>query len=387
MYLHAIIKLMKTRVILFFSTLVSLVAITVIVILWAKGYRLNKNIKGGVEIKETGILLVKSYPDGAKIYLNNELRTATNATISGLHQGNVIISIQKEGYSSWEKIVPIESGFVTTIEAVLPSITPELKPLTLNGADILNLSPQNDRIAYLSDSNGKSGVWLLSLTGTPVLNSFGRGPELLAADSANITLSAGTDIIWSPEGDELIVQTGPNMFYIISLNKTPSNTTFQKNIDDLLETWEQTRLEKVQQLLKRLTLSEEDIAIALDKKTLWSPDGEKFICKSQDNGTVTYIVHNLEKVKGVGEKETYIPITTNQDKQVEVRWYSDSNHLVVAEDGVISLIDIDGGNKRQLYKGKLASSLVIANTHGTEIIMHTSFNDNTDPNLYAIKLR
>lgn len=379
---------MKSRIIFFFSTAVSLVAITTIVILWARGYRINRSPKGEVAIQETGILLIKSYPDGAKVYINEELETATNATLSGLNQGVLGVKISKEGYADWEKDVPIQKGLVTTLEATLIPLTPELKPLTLNGVTALSLSPQKDQVAYLTKNNGKSGVWILPLTGTSIFNRLGGGAELLAADQPGTVFSSGTEILWSPQEDEIVVKINPRAFYLISLSQSGTGTArFLTSIDPTLEEWEEQRIQKLALELGSLPLTKDIKAIAADKNTLWSPDRKKFLYQEERETSLEYRVYNLEKIKGVGEKETYTPLIVPKDKPVNVQWYSNSNHLIVVEDSSVSLIGLEGENKTKIYTGTLSSTLVFPNTAGTEIIIHTSFNESVEPNLYAIKLR
>ena len=48
-------------------------------IFWAKGYRPSFKEK---TIKGTSLLVVNSYPEGASVYLNDKLTTATNESIS-----------------------------------------------------------------------------------------------------------------------------------------------------------------------------------------------------------------------------------------------------------------------------------------------------------------
>ena len=62
-----------------------LFGLTVGIFLYTAGYRIGKDKNTNhVDITQTGMINVKSSPDGANVYLNGELKTATNGAISSL---------------------------------------------------------------------------------------------------------------------------------------------------------------------------------------------------------------------------------------------------------------------------------------------------------------
>lgn len=380
---------MKPRILFFFSTAAILLATTIIVVLWAKGYQIDRETG---KLEETGIILVKSYPDGARITLDGALKTATNATLTGVGPGLRAIKIEKDGYSVWEKRISVEPGLVTNISAVLIPLTPELKPLTSAGVRVLSLAPNRTQVAYLGENSGKSGVWLLSLTESPIISRFGKGPELLLADTGQERFSAGEEILWSPKENALLIKMNPRGYYLITLNHTGvSRIDPLDSAEAVLETWEEERSQEILKRVRTKELSPQLIKIATDSATQWSPDEDKFLYTQTDEaGATHYYIQNLSKVIGVGEAEEYQPLTVSAEAKQKVSWYTDSDHLLVADDqNRISLMGLDGTNSTQIYSGALASSLTFPNPDGTRIIIQTSFNvnENAEANLYAIVLR
>lgn len=65
---------------------------TYLAILWGQGYRpTTQGIQG------TGLLSANSFPDGAQVFLNGKLSTATDDTLN-LPPGEYQVEIRKEGF-------------------------------------------------------------------------------------------------------------------------------------------------------------------------------------------------------------------------------------------------------------------------------------------------
>mgnify|MGYP001590916282 CR=1 FL=1 len=71
---------MNKQLIISIAIFACLIAATVMVVLYGKGYRFGL---GGVkiELKGTGLLVAKSIPDGAQVLVDGKLKTATDNTI------------------------------------------------------------------------------------------------------------------------------------------------------------------------------------------------------------------------------------------------------------------------------------------------------------------
>ena len=90
------------------------------VIAYARGYRFNP--QHGT-ITSTGILSINSNPKAAKVFINGELRGATDTNIT-LPFGEYDIKVEKEGYTSWEKKVSLKGEIVMSVNAVIFSKNP-----------------------------------------------------------------------------------------------------------------------------------------------------------------------------------------------------------------------------------------------------------------------
>ena len=159
-----IITLMSRRSILSVITFSSFILITLIVILLAQGYRLDRQTN---TIYGTGILVATSDPTGATLTLNDEIRGATNTTINNLTPGTYSLEITKDGYFPWSKSVEIEKSKVLTVEALMIPVNPSLSPITSTPAQNTWLSPDGQKLAYSVPSGSSAGMWMLDLSSQP----------------------------------------------------------------------------------------------------------------------------------------------------------------------------------------------------------------------------
>ena len=112
--------------------LIILLGSTVLLYFFLSGWRPNVNYTNKVQlsdlrIKQTGMISAKSQPEGANVYLDDKLITATNNSISGVDLGKHKLKIVKNGYITWEKEIEVFPELVTDITAMLISQTPRLE--------------------------------------------------------------------------------------------------------------------------------------------------------------------------------------------------------------------------------------------------------------------
>src|SRR3972149_11785493 len=120
----------KVRVFVFLLTIIVVGTVGYLVSLYARGYRFDtKNLR----FSPNGLLVANSDPDGASIFVNGELRTATDTTLS-LAPGAYDVEIKKEGLLSWKKRLVIEKEIVTEANASLFRSVPSLTPVTFSGS-------------------------------------------------------------------------------------------------------------------------------------------------------------------------------------------------------------------------------------------------------------
>ncbi|MBU1016572.1 PEGA domain-containing protein [Patescibacteria group bacterium] len=368
-----------------FLTMFILSLITAGVVFYSEGWRFNTKNK---VLQKTGMLAIRSIPEGAKVYLNGKTTTATNDTIPSLTPGMYEIKVEKEGFEVWEKEIEIFPELVTDITAILISQSPRIEPLTNTGVSVFSLSSSLDKLAYVPINTEKKGIWVLPLSGT-TLNLFRTNPNLVAADDENHIYSSAENIWWSPDDSEMLIQLNEEGFYLIDLQNQVKTPTEIKDPQTIFEKWEQEKAKKRKAFLEKEEVSAELINIALDKNTIWSPDEKKFLYL-KDYGEMTEIeIYNMEDPLPVGEKRQYTTYRTNRNSLKYLAWYPDSYHLALLEDTTISLIRIDGTNKTEIFtaNGSLADSKVFPSPWGDKMIILASFKQNTPPDLYAVGIR
>ena len=96
------------------------ILILIAVIAYARGYRFN--FQEG-KVTSTGILSVNSSPNAAKVYINGELKGATDINLT-LPYGTYTVEVKKDGYTDWRKEVNLKGEIVMSMDAHLFSKNP-----------------------------------------------------------------------------------------------------------------------------------------------------------------------------------------------------------------------------------------------------------------------
>lgn len=85
--------------------------VTPFIVLYARGFKIDWENR---TLVKTGALVVRTEPNGAKIFLNDELHESTTpANIRFMLPGDYNVRIEKEGYQSWTKRLSVRSQLVT----------------------------------------------------------------------------------------------------------------------------------------------------------------------------------------------------------------------------------------------------------------------------------
>lgn len=138
------------RIVYIFFIIVFLV-VAPLVILYTQGYRYNFERRA---IQKTGIMIVSSIPRKADIYLNNTRYTErqTPAKIERVLPGDYEIRLEKEGYHTWQKRLPVFENGSTFAEDVI--LWKKSSPTIIATTSITAWQQQAGRgeIALLSDS-------------------------------------------------------------------------------------------------------------------------------------------------------------------------------------------------------------------------------------------
>ncbi len=390
----------KKHIVQSLVTALVLLLITTGLFLYTSGYRLSKprNETGNnqIQVRRTGMIGAKSIPEGANVYLNGDLVTATDDTISNLRpQEKYVLTIRKSGYVEWKKTIEVFPELVTDITAVLVSMTPRLEPLTNTGAAHPSMAPSLSRIAFFSTDTEAPGIWVIPLVNVG-LDLFKSNANNILEDTLYNQFSKGTNIEWSPDEKQLLITVPENevdAYYIVDIEGNTAESTESPEL--LRKSWLEKEIKIRTEVIKAIDVPSDIKQIALREDSLWSPDNKKFLYRLRTNGMIEYRVYNMEKPLPVGEKsQTLVFSTKVTDTQPKIAWYADSYHLILTEGdivgtkrGKISIVRIDGTNKTEIYSNSLHSDQVFSSPGGDKLIISTSFTSDDQTNLYTVGIR
>lgn len=155
----------KIRDYLFILFIVLFIGLTILISLYASGYKINFSLplKFNKLLIKTGMLVMDTTPNGAVIYLNDELQKTSGLTLGGrdsintpakiknMLPGAYNVRLEKKGYWPIKKRVKIESGQTTFIEDItLFKINEPLKIVSA-GLGRMEISPNYKYILLLDD--------------------------------------------------------------------------------------------------------------------------------------------------------------------------------------------------------------------------------------------
>lgn len=392
------------RIITPFIIIIILALVSLAIIFYGRGYRIDFNQK---DVSPKGLLVANSQPNGAQVFINGKLTSATNSTIT-LEPGWYNVRIEKEGYSAWEKRLRVQGEVVAKTDTILFPINPSLSPITVTGVANPKLSPDGNKIVFtVSKANNLvqetvdgSGVFVLDLNDRPL--GATRNFRQIAKDSPLLSFENAT-YTWDPTGKQVLAQIN-NRYFLLdanSLNASPIEVT--AILTTVYDEWtkEKETLEK-----ERHSAVKKDLALILKIATkiiAWSPDETKILYQATASATIPKIIKppligtnptTEERNIKVGRIYVY---DIKEDKNffitdsttLPLQWFPTSSHLLLTEDGKISIMDYDATNKVTLYAGPFTGDLVAPWPNGSKIVILTTLNPqpNTKPNLYAINIR
>lgn len=208
---------LTTRRFLYIFFILIFLTITPILFLYAAGYKIGS----GFNVQKTGILIIDTKPQNAKIYINGKIQQnlfkkyfsdeesilTTPIKIKGLLPGEYDIRLEVNNYWPWEKKLEIKSGQSTYIEDV--SLFKIDLPLIIQSGDHQNfsLSPENK---YLITDNDN------------VISKIRLSDETIVSYNSSTTqnIELPEQISWSDDGQKAIIND--HLFYINKWVK-PSN--------------------------------------------------------------------------------------------------------------------------------------------------------------------
>lgn len=364
----------RNTIVSVFGVLTLLILITAAIFFYAQGYRLD--LSRGT-LTTSGMILARSQPEGARVLIDGKLAAATNSTISGLTPGVYHLRIEKDGYLPWEKNIEVKAELITDINALLPPRSPSLTAITQEGASLVTPAPSGTKAAFVS---GKK-LYLLPLT-NQFLGFLRINPQELGQLGSDFPQP--TELLFSPKEDQVLVAS-PEKTLLFTLGQpNPQPISDQAA---LKTAWKTEILTQRSEAAKRLNIPEELKEAALSSKTVWSPDEKKILyVKGLPTDRQEFWVANFVTPLPVGE-QTNRKIWETENPNLRLFWLADSHHLIILENDTISLLDLDGTNKLDLFKGTLAEAVALSSSDLSQIIILTSISPNSPANLYGISLR
>lgn len=374
--------------------------LSLLVSLYARGYRFDRQT---LRFKPSGLLVVKSDPSGAQVFVNRELSTATDTTIS-LAPGTYDVSIRKEGFHIWNKRLVIEKEVVTEAFASLFRVAPSLSSVTFSGAVSPVLSADGTRIAYATppsrEDPEKGGLWIIETVNLPL--GFARDPRRVT--DGDLTAA---DWQFSPDGREILLSVGQSVFLLDSSTFTPQarrvNVAARKEI--MLAEWEEERGTRLSSQIKILPDELVDILERKVSSIVFSPDETKILYTASGSATIREnLIKSLpgsssqKEERDIKEGRTYIyDIKEDRNFLIDegavpevtkrLSWFPTSKHLVLSEAGKITIIDYDGTNKQLVYSGSYVSPHAYPFGSTSRLLILTNLGADTTPNLYSLTLK
>lgn len=149
---------------LFFSTgLAIFLVISPLLVLYATGYRLDFENK---EIRQVGIIDIDVTPKNAEVFLDEKkITSSTPFQIKNLFPRDYQLKLTKEGYSTWEKKISVDSKKVSWIKN--PRLffkNPKSELITLKKVKKFAASESGQSLLFSSEEkNEEKGLWLIDV--------------------------------------------------------------------------------------------------------------------------------------------------------------------------------------------------------------------------------
>lgn len=421
--------IVKFRLFLFLLGLIIVPVATVLVVLFAKGYR--PDLKKG-EITVTGLLVANSYPEGAQVIINNQISSATNTTLN-LGPGTYHVEIKKEGYYPWKKQLIIQPEIVTRATAVLFPSVPTLKAITTNGAARPVLSPDGTKVAFLSANY--LHLYTLDLTESP-LGLLNREAKLITDLKSTVVKISG--LLWSPDSRQILVyspgpdQTASFSAYLVDLSNQQTINA-GANFTQITTNWNSIRMTHELQKISTLPVILQNILATAAADLTWSPQENKLLYTATVSAVIPdqlikplagsntqpqerhlipghVYVYDLEEDRNfkidvltptipppVPKTKSKKQLTSNIQNLISNggwAWFPTSSHLYKVDINKIIIIEYDSTNKTTVYAGPLENKSAVPYPSAKQMLILANLSStpapgtsSATPNLYALTLR
>lgn len=193
--------------------------IGVITIIYVQGNVID--IKEG-EIISTGSIRINSNTSGFKVYLNNEESLVNDSQVNSIKPGEYVLRVEKEGYSSFETIIEVTEGLITSTNVQLfPEDVSTSSAISSNVSKIK--FDQNNSIAlYITDAGSAGSAEIKKKSFNTSLFSIVSSDEtsITKADSElfNLFNEGFDDLLFSPNASSVLIKDLEGKFYVVPIN-------------------------------------------------------------------------------------------------------------------------------------------------------------------------
>ncbi len=343
----------RYRRLVYLSFIFIFLIITPVVILYTAGYRYNFQKH---KIQKTGILILKSDPVGASIYLNGELREEkTQARIANLLPDDYNIKIEKENFYPWQKTLPVQSRLTTFAENITLFEKNLLAGVVEASSELFSLSPDKIKIIYLDKKETGDEVWLFNFKNLKknliyrISKDSGEIADLeWSNDSLKILItlepvgSAGSKkyVMLNPGTDEVSVYQKLPDFYF-TFKGVPTNIVDASRLPDLALSSGYSGavavLDKKTKNLQVIMPATEDVLLETKAdRAVWSADNRKLLYTA-DFEVWIYDFNT--------SKQTFISRYSQEIKQLD--WVNE-NYIALLLGNTIKIIELDERDQRNV---------------------------------------
>jgi len=406
----------KLRVLIFLMTMVIVGVGVYFASLYARGYRFNRET---FDFSPSGLLVLKSNPEGAIIEIDGEIQGATNSNLT-LPPGTYKVVVRKEGYQSWQKDLTVFKEVVTEADAHLFKTAPSLSAMTLN--NVFNPLPSYDftKIAYaVSDTeenikSEKDGLWILETVNLPL--GFAKDPRRIT----NGDFSQAT-FLFSPDGRQILVTNKLGSYLLDTSTYTPQSdwvaVTTRK--DEILTDWKDEQEKRLASQLRGLPENLVDVLKNKSEHVFFSPDETKILYLVKEDASLPNDL--IKPVPGSStqkeeralkngrvyvydikeDRNFYISSVDGETKDCKIQssliqlncakivtWFPTSRHLVETDEEKVTVMDYDGLNRQSVYTGSFVAPYAFPSISDDRIIILTNLGSNSDnSNLYSVSIK
>lgn len=396
--------LVRRRFAVLFSIILTVLIGGYFVIKLAQGYRLDFSTKS---FRPNGLLVATSTPNGAQLYIDDRLKSATNTTLN-LSPGQYEVEIKKDGYIPWKKTLTIKKELVTKADAYLFPAFPDLRPLTFTGTQSPILSPDGQKVVFAVSeiSVEKDGLWVLDLGNRPL--GLPRDPRKIVTTTPGGRDFSQAELTWSSDSKQILAS--------LEINKTQENFLLETNqlnpITSLVDvsnrlrliqaTWEEEKEIRLEAQLEELPPELLKILPKAVKNIQFSLDDTKILYTATASAQIPEELipplpaanfqpedRNLKpgKIYVYDIKEDKNFYLMDENKSQKLAWFPTSKHIFLVQPEKITILEYDGANWIEVYTGPFENSFAYPFPTGNRILVLTALGKNTPPNLYAISLK